>query len=281
MQIKQDKPISEVAIKQIALISIIIILAGLICYNLSMFIPSLLGAITLYIISRKYLLYLIEEKKWKPSLAAIVIIVATLFILILPVYLIIDVLIDKLGNAQAYMEKFNVFVDKIHDFVFKEIGIDLLSKENINKLKDTAGKLSTSLLNTTFNALTVIASMYFVLYFMLISPRKFERLLENAAPFKKIQQLLIRREDPQNGDCKCYRDSCRCTGTGNSRSYWLYYLWSPQSGIIVCTHICDLHDSYCRSCNCICTYLHIYDRRRTNRSRNRTGNILSGCCWTY
>lgn len=39
MQIKQDKPISEVAIKQIALISIIIILAGLICYNLSMFIP--------------------------------------------------------------------------------------------------------------------------------------------------------------------------------------------------------------------------------------------------
>ncbi|MET7037283.1 AI-2E family transporter [Elizabethkingia miricola] len=191
MQIKQGKPISEVAIKQIALIGIIIILAGLICYNLSMFIPSLLGAITLYIISRKYLLYLIEEKKWKPSLAAIVIIVATLLILILPVYLIIDVLIDKLGNAQAYMQKFNVFIDKIHDFVFKEVGIDLLSKENINKLKDTAGRLSTSLLNTTFNALTVIASMYFVLYFMLISPRKFERLLESAAPFKKSNNFLL------------------------------------------------------------------------------------------
>jgi len=191
MQIKQGKPISEVAIKQIALIGIIIILAGLICYNLSMFIPSLLGAITLYIISRKYLLYLIEEKNWKPSLAAIVIIVATLLILILPVYLIIDVLIDKLGNAQAYMQKFNVFIDKIHDFVFKEVGIDLLSKENINKLKDTAGRLSTSLLNTTFNALTVIASMYFVLYFMLISPRKFESLLESAAPFKKSNNLLL------------------------------------------------------------------------------------------
>lgn len=45
-------------------------------------------------------------------MAAIVIIVATLLILILPVYLIIDVLIDKLGNAQAYMQKFNVLLIK-------------------------------------------------------------------------------------------------------------------------------------------------------------------------
>ncbi|WP_336665250.1 AI-2E family transporter [Elizabethkingia meningoseptica] len=191
MPTRQDKPISEVAIKQIALLAIIIVLAGLICFNLSMFIPSLLGAITLYIISRKYLLYLIEEKKWKPSLAALVIIVGTLLILILPVYLIIEVLIDKLGNAQAYMQKFNVFIDKIHNFIYSEIGIDLLSKENINKLKDVAATFSTSLLSTTFNTLTVIVSMYFILYFMLVAPRRFEKLLENMAPFKKSNNFLL------------------------------------------------------------------------------------------
>ena len=46
-----EKQISGNVIKQIALILLIVILVGLICYNLALFIPSLLGALTLYIIS--------------------------------------------------------------------------------------------------------------------------------------------------------------------------------------------------------------------------------------
>ena len=85
--------ISEVTIKQIFLLTVIIVLAGLICFNLAMFIPSVLGAITLYIISRKYNLYLQEEKGWKPWIASFTIILATLVILILPIYFIADLLI--------------------------------------------------------------------------------------------------------------------------------------------------------------------------------------------
>lgn len=186
-----NKPISAIKIKQVFLIVIILVLAGLICYNLSMFIPSLLGALTLYIISRKYLLYLLEDRKWKPNAAALVIILATLVILILPIYFIIDLLVEKLGNAQAYMQQFNAFVDKIHSFVYSKTNIDLLSKENLNKLKDYAAKLSTNIVSTTFNTLTVVFSMYFILYFMLIAPRRFEALLHSMAPFKKANNLLL------------------------------------------------------------------------------------------
>ena len=110
--------ISEEKIKQVFLILVIIILSALIGFHLSLFVPSLLGAITLYVITRKYNLYLQEVKKWKPWLASLVIMLATLVILILPVYLIVDLLIEKLGNADAYMAKFNSFVDKIHDFAY-------------------------------------------------------------------------------------------------------------------------------------------------------------------
>lgn len=48
------KPIDSVVIKQISLILIISVLVGLICWNLALFIPSVLGAVTLYIICRKY-----------------------------------------------------------------------------------------------------------------------------------------------------------------------------------------------------------------------------------
>lgn len=178
-------------VKQFFLILIIMILVLLIGYNLALFIPSILGAITLYIISRKYNFYLQEERGWKPWAASAVIILATLLILVLPVYFIIDLLIDKLGNANAYMGKFNIFVDKIHDFVYQKAKIDILSKENMDKLKATAGKFSTTALSTTFNTLTVVMSMYFILYFMLEKPRQFETLLKRAAPLKKSNTLLI------------------------------------------------------------------------------------------
>ncbi|MGZ5196776.1 MAG: AI-2E family transporter, partial [Kaistella sp.] len=125
--------ISEVKIKQIFLLVLILVLAGLISYHLSLFIPSVLGAITLYIITRKYNLYLQEEKEWKPWAASMLIILATLVILILPVYFIADLLIEKLGNASAYMQKFNVFIDKIHDYVYSKTRVDILSKDNLNK----------------------------------------------------------------------------------------------------------------------------------------------------
>ncbi len=183
--------ISEVKIKQVFLLAVIILLGGLIVFNLSLFIPSVLGAITLYIITRKYNLYLQEEKEWKPWVASTVIIFATLILLILPVYFIADLLIEKLGNASAYMDKFNAFVDKIHDFVYEKTKLDILSKENLDTLKSNVGKYTTSALSGTFNTLTIVLSMYFILYFMLENPRFFERLVKSSAPLKKSNVHLL------------------------------------------------------------------------------------------
>lgn len=188
---KLKNQISETKIKQISLLLVIVLLLGLITYQLAMFIPAALGAITLYIICRKYNFYLQENKKWKPWIAATVLILATLLVLILPIYFIGDLLIAKLGNASAYMQKFNVFVDKIHAYVYQQVGLDLLSKENLDKLKESVAKFSTVALSSTFNTITVVTSMYFILYFMLEKPRLFERLVRNAAPLKKANITMI------------------------------------------------------------------------------------------
>ena len=183
--------ISETKIKQIFLLSGILILVGLVCYNLAMFIPAVLGAVTLYIVSRKYNLYLQEVKKWKPWIASLVIILGTLVLLILPLYFLIDVLVDKLGNVDVYTQKFNIFIDKIHDYIFQKVHIDILSKENLTKVKAFAGKFSTTALSGTFNTLTVIASTYFILYFLLEKPRLFERILKSSVPLKRANINLL------------------------------------------------------------------------------------------
>lgn len=185
------KQIDSVVIKQIALILLICVLVGLICWNLAMFIPAVLGAVTLYIICRKYNFYLIEEKNWKPWLSATVLMLASLIILIIPIYFVIDQLVAKLDNAQVYMQKFNVFLEKIHQFIYQKVGFDILSKENINKVTNFAGTFSTKALSTTFNTFTVISSMYFILYFMFVKPRFFEKIVARAMPFKRTNTQLL------------------------------------------------------------------------------------------
>ncbi|MCW3160799.1 AI-2E family transporter [Chryseobacterium oryctis] len=187
---KEDQ-ISNVKIKQVALIAIVLVLTGLICFNLALFIPSVLGAITIYVVCRKYNFYLQEEKKWKPWASALVLMLASLIILILPIYFIGDLLIEKLGNAQAYMDKFNMFLEKIHSYIYSKVGFDILSKENMDKLKNSVAQFSTKALSSTFNTLTVIASLYFILYFMLERPRLFERVLTSSAPLKRANISLI------------------------------------------------------------------------------------------
>lgn len=187
---KHDQ-ISSIKIKQVALLAIILVLAGLICFNLALFIPSVLGAITIYVVCRKYNFYLQEEKKWKPWASALALMLASLVVLILPVYFIADLLIEKLGNAQAYMDKFNVFLEKIHTYIYSKVGFDILSKENMAKLKNNVGQFSTKALSGTVNTLTVVMSMYFILYFMLERPRFFERILSSSAPLKRSNVSLI------------------------------------------------------------------------------------------
>ncbi len=185
------KPIDSVVIKQIALILLICVLVGLICWNLALFIPALLGAVTLYIICRKYNFYLIEEKNWKPWISATVLMLASLIVLIIPIYFTIDQMVAKLDNAQAYMQKFNVFLEKIHQFIYQKVGFDILSKENITKVTNFAGTFSTKALSTTFNTFTIVSSMYFILYFMFVKPRFFERIVSRAMPFKKTNTQLL------------------------------------------------------------------------------------------
>lgn len=180
-----NQSIPDLKIRQTFLIFIITALVLLMMYNLKLFIPSVLGAITLYIITRQYNFYFQEKLRWKPWLSCLVIMLATLVILILPIYFITDLLIEKLGNADVYMEKFNIFLNKIHDFIMNKTGFDILSKDNLNKIKDIAAKGSSSVLSGTFNTVTVVVSMYFILYFMLEKPRLFERILINSAPLKK------------------------------------------------------------------------------------------------
>ena len=74
-------------IKQVLLLSIIILLVYLVIKELYIFLPGLLGALTLYILSRASYFQLIYNRKWKKGWAAGLFIIYYLLLIGLPVFL--------------------------------------------------------------------------------------------------------------------------------------------------------------------------------------------------
>jgi predicted PurR-regulated permease PerM len=60
----------------------------------------------------------------------------------------------------------------------------LVSDQNINKLGDTIARSLPGILGATFNTLSTIFFMYFILYFMLMNGRKMENTLYEYIPLK-------------------------------------------------------------------------------------------------
>lgn len=180
-----DNPvINQNWIKQIFFLLILVSLGALLFFELSGFLPALLGAITLYIVLRKWMFYLVNKKKWKKTLAAALLISITVIVILLPVSLFINMLTSKIGYAIDHSNELVTALKKVIAHAEQRFGLSLLSEENINKLGNFIARSISGLLGATFNALGTILFMYFILYFMLVNSQKMESSLYEHTPLK-------------------------------------------------------------------------------------------------
>jgi predicted PurR-regulated permease PerM len=181
-------------LRQIILLSIIILIAILLLKNFYIFLPGVLGAITLYILSRKTYFFLIKKKKWKPGWTALLYILGYLIIICLPVYLAIVLLMPKLialfENPVQIMVVVKTFSQKVYDAV----GIQLYSGDSLqNATKKLAGNIPMFLTGTA-NFVTNLLLMFFVLYYMLVHGIKMEKYLNDFIPLKESNREILSNE---------------------------------------------------------------------------------------
>ena len=184
----------NVHLKQIFLLAIIIFIGILLLTHFYLFLPGILGAITLYILSRGSFFYVVEKKKWSPSWTSLLFILGFTILIVLPVYLAVILLLPKLvdifNNPVQLMVAIKSFAAKIED----AIGINIYDGENIKEtLQRVAGKLP-SLLTGTANFLTNLLLMFFVLYYMLVHGKRMENYLNDLLPLKEANRKILRHE---------------------------------------------------------------------------------------
>lgn len=178
-------------LRQITLLIIIILLAGLLLKELYLFLPGFLGAITLYILTRKLYQKLTIKKKWKKGLTALLFILGTLVIFSIPVYLAVIMVAPKINslfhNQQEVIQGLQIFSDKMEEI----FGMPILTDENTKSVAAKISSILPGLLNSTANLLTNLIMLYFIYYYLLASGQAVERYLHSIIPLKSknVDQL--------------------------------------------------------------------------------------------
>src|ERR1700748_1177623 len=78
-------------------LAIIIIFAFFLFASLWQFFPAFLGALMFYILSKSFACWLVKKKKWNKSMTAILVIIISFFLILLPVAALISLLYNKIS----------------------------------------------------------------------------------------------------------------------------------------------------------------------------------------
>jgi predicted PurR-regulated permease PerM len=181
-------------IKQILLLSLIILMAILVIKELYIFLPGILGALTLYILSRGSYFQLVYNRKWRKGWAAGLFILYYLVLLGLPVFLAITLISPKINaflhDPEAMIQSAKASINTVQ----QNLDINLVSEGTVT---ETLGKLTSflpSLLNSTGVLVTNLAILLFLLYYMLVNGSESERHLSKIIPLKQENINLLAHE---------------------------------------------------------------------------------------
>jgi len=171
-------------LRQVFFIIIIFLLGILLSWQLYSFLPALLGAITLYILMHGAMLYLTEKKKWRKGWTTLLLMLVSFIVILLPVGLLINMLSSKVSYALQHSSELVTALKKVVADAEAQLNMEILSEQNINKLGDFIATSLPGIVGATFNSITTIFFMYFILYFMLMNARYMEDTLYEYIPLK-------------------------------------------------------------------------------------------------
>jgi predicted PurR-regulated permease PerM len=181
-------------IKQVLLLAVLILLIWVVIQKLSFCLPGLLGAVTLYILSRANYFQLVYKKKWKKGRAAGLFIIYYLFMFGLPVFLTITLISPKvnqlLSDPATTIENIKHAVAEVQ----QKLGITIVSEKSLTGSLDKLSAIIPSLLNSTANLITNMAIMLFFLYYMLFYGSEMEKTLYRIIPLKDANTTTLASE---------------------------------------------------------------------------------------
>ncbi len=178
-------------ITRMILLLLILLLIVLSVLQLRLFMPGILGAVTLYILSRQSYFYMIYQRKWRKGITIWLYIFSYIILLGLPVMLLIKLIGPRLQsfleNPEQFLEQLRVIMDKLSS----RSGFSFTEGISISKYSERLLEIAPSLLNNSLTLLSNFILMLFFLYYMLSNGSAMERMLFKWIPLNDENTHLL------------------------------------------------------------------------------------------
>ena len=211
-------------LRQLLLLALIIMLAFMLIGQLYIFLPGLLGGITLYILTRTVYFQLTFRRKWKKERTALLFILGCLIIIAIPVYLSIKLVSPTVNNLihnqDKVMNDIRGFAIRLADYT----GVQLLTEENTKTMTQKITAFIPRLLNTTAALLTNLIMMFFLYYYLLVNGSPIERYLNRIIPLKpkNIESLASETKVMIRANALGIPIICFVQGASAALGYWIF-----------------------------------------------------------
>lgn len=187
------KRLSAALVRQLFVILLILFLLILIFREIIPYLGGILGAITFYVLLRKWMEALLD-KGWNENLAAALLMVGSFIGILVPISLIVFMLTSKVGKAVDNSEKVINAIKAQVDKWEVSLNYDLSSQIETGKIASWIGDNLQNLAGGTFDAFIAIGIMYFMLYYMLTNRSQLRQSLDDYIPIGHNNLKLIGKE---------------------------------------------------------------------------------------
>ena len=176
-----------------SLIVIILFMGIIIFRQITPFLGGLLGALTIYILVRGQMRYLVEKRKLKRSLSALLITAETIFVFLIPLGLTVWMVVNKLQDINLDPQTYIAPIQQVAEFIKEKTGYDVLGKDTLTFIVSILPRIGQIIMESISSLAINLFVMIFVLYFMLIGGKKMEAYVNDILPFNETntQEVIL------------------------------------------------------------------------------------------
>ena len=177
-----------------SLIVIILFMGIIIFRQITPFLGGLLGALTIYILVRGQMRYLVEKRKLKRSLSALLITAETIFVFLIPLGLTVWMVVNKLQDINLDPQTYIAPIQQVAEFIKEKTGYDVLGKDTLTFIVSILPRIGQIIMESISSLAINLFVMIFVLYLMLIGGKKMEAYVNDILPFNETNTQEVIHE---------------------------------------------------------------------------------------
>jgi predicted PurR-regulated permease PerM len=176
------------------LIGLVLLLGWVIISGLWSFVNGLLGAFTLYVLVRGQMKTLTVARHFRPTTAALLIILEVTLIVFVPLYLVVWALVHRIQLINIDISQLLSTVEHFISMIQEKTGYDMLSAANMQTAAGYMTKGVQLLISQVGGIVVTTVVTAFLLFFMLRDREKLEGYIYRTLPFSDSNKDLIRSE---------------------------------------------------------------------------------------